>query len=346
MVGGDPDQMEQLAQLFDVEAHRIDTITKQLGSRLVTTPWVGHGADRFRSDWNRHHRGELAAARDYLHNARDTLLRQAAEQRHVSSSGGGSLSGAPLDLPGWFTAGLAAALGPNWRALLGSPPTVSQIVDVLRRAGQLEKFLAHPELTLSAQKEWGTFVQMGGSTHGVVGGASVDASGSVAFQAGAEAHGSAKFTPESIVLAGGASAGVMATAMGAASISRGPLGASVHGQVTAQARAYAEGSATLDKHGLKAQGEAGAMAGVSASAGADASVGGVGAGVGVTGYAGAGVMAKATAEVTAQHVEVTVKLGVALGLGAGANVHVDVQPDKVAHEVMGGAHALGHLLGI
>ena len=93
------------------------------------------------------------------------------------------------------------------------------------------------------------------------------------------------------MLAGGASAGVMATALAGASLSRGPLGAGVSGQVTGEVRAHAEGTATLGPDGAKVKAEAGAMAGVSASADASTHLSGVEAGAGVTAYAGAGIVA-------------------------------------------------------
>lgn len=334
MVGADPDALEELARQCDVAAQRIDTLTRQLNAKLVSTAWHGHGADRFRADWNRSHRTRLTSAAGFLHHARDTLRRQADEQRRASEGGGGRLGGAsPSGVPAWFAAGLAAALGPDWRSLVGTPPTVEQLVVVLRRAGQLEKFLEHPELSASGSKEWGVFRSAEKSGHLDLGGTSADAYLTGRIQAGAEAHGKASISADGVALVGGASAGVMATALAGASLSRGPLGAGVSGQVTGEVRAHAEGTATLGPDGAKVKAEAGAMAGVSASADASTHLSGVEAGAGVTAYAGAGISGKATAELTAHHMEMNVKLGVALGIGAGVNVHWSVDPVKVGTDL-------------
>jgi uncharacterized protein YukE len=334
MIGADPDALEELARQCDVAAQRIDTLTRQLNAKLVSTPWHGHGADRFRTDWNRSHRTRLASAAGFLHHARDSLRRQADEQRRASDGGGGRSGGfSPAGPPSWFLAGLVAALGPDWRRMVGSPPTVEQLVLVLRRAGQLEKFLQHPERVASGSREWGVFRTVGTSGHLDVGGTSVDGYANASFQAGAEVHGKASVSADGVVLAGGASAGVMASALAGASLSRGPLGVGVKGQVTGEVRAHAEGTAKVGPDGAKVQAEAGAMAGVSASADASAHLSGVEAGAGVTAYAGAGISGKATAELTAHHVEMNVKLGVALGIGAGVNVHWSVDPVKVGTDL-------------
>ena len=90
--GANPDQLDALAGQFRSAATLLAAAEKQLSAKLVSSPWRGAKADRFRADWSRRYRRDLAAARQFLATGETALRRNAQEQRAASNSRGGATS--------------------------------------------------------------------------------------------------------------------------------------------------------------------------------------------------------------------------------------------------------------
>jgi len=118
-VGANPEDLRRAAGLMASAAQRLEGISRQLTAMLMASPWSGPVADGFRTDWNRHHRGELAAAGGFLRHGHDTLRANADQQERTSASEGGIRLGGM-----WSAAQMDAVLGltlpAGVLALLGS----------------------------------------------------------------------------------------------------------------------------------------------------------------------------------------------------------------------------------
>lgn len=66
ILGGDPQQMQQLAQTFRTQAGAVDQLTGTINNTLNSTVWTGPAADRFRQEWETTFRTALARLQDAL----------------------------------------------------------------------------------------------------------------------------------------------------------------------------------------------------------------------------------------------------------------------------------------
>lgn len=97
MWGADADALDRLAREMHAAAMRLDTISKQITARLMSSAWEGTDADRFRADWSRRYRGQLRRSADFLRGSQGQLVGSAQSQRSASAAEGGSGPGGPLD---------------------------------------------------------------------------------------------------------------------------------------------------------------------------------------------------------------------------------------------------------
>jgi hypothetical protein len=102
MYGANPDQLDALAGQFRSAATLLAAAEKQLSAKLVSSPWHGPKADRFRADWSRRHRRDLAAARQFLAAGETALRRNAQEQRSASQASLDMRFGTALPVPRRF----------------------------------------------------------------------------------------------------------------------------------------------------------------------------------------------------------------------------------------------------
>lgn len=66
ILGGDPQQMHQLASTFRAEAGAVEQLTARIGASLGNTVWTGPAADRFRQEWETSFRQGLARLQQAL----------------------------------------------------------------------------------------------------------------------------------------------------------------------------------------------------------------------------------------------------------------------------------------
>lgn len=102
MYGADADVLERIGAQLEQAGIRLASGGRRLGSALDAAPWRGQGADRFRREFHSVHARTLAEAVAFLDTARETLLRNAQEQRDASdrSSTGRPIAGVTLRRPG------------------------------------------------------------------------------------------------------------------------------------------------------------------------------------------------------------------------------------------------------
>jgi hypothetical protein len=114
--GADADELERIAALLGHAAGVLDARRSTLNAHIHHAPWHGHEADRFRQSWDHQYSRSLVSAAAYLHSARATLTKNAAEQRAASSvdgaAGGSGRSGAA---PRPWPFGGAA---PSWKGIV------------------------------------------------------------------------------------------------------------------------------------------------------------------------------------------------------------------------------------
>lgn len=82
--GMDVEQVRRLADQLDAKANVINDIAAQLSNQLGSTDWRGPDSERFRSDWDSHHRSALNRVMQALQDAARTSRRNANEQEHAS----------------------------------------------------------------------------------------------------------------------------------------------------------------------------------------------------------------------------------------------------------------------
>lgn len=95
MVGSNPEELEALARTMRSAGRRLDATWQDVDALLRSVPWVGSGADTFRSDWHQYRRSSLAGVAELLVRAATTLDRNAADQLQASTAAGGSGWGGP-----------------------------------------------------------------------------------------------------------------------------------------------------------------------------------------------------------------------------------------------------------
>lgn len=113
--GSDPEQLDRLAQQLTDRAEDLDSIRGQLGLALHHGPWVGPDAERMRGEWDSSCVRILLNSADALRQAAVGARENAAQQRQVSDTDGGSgavtFSGVAAGVMGAGAVGAAAVAG-------------------------------------------------------------------------------------------------------------------------------------------------------------------------------------------------------------------------------------------
>ena len=120
MWGADADALEALARDMQNASNRLDSISRQLTARLMSSAWDGGDADRFRADWNRKYRGQLRGSVEFLRQAQGHLSASSASQRGASADDGGRLGGVSLTVLGGMVGGSIGAweAANDWRLVI------------------------------------------------------------------------------------------------------------------------------------------------------------------------------------------------------------------------------------
>lgn len=84
MVGADVEQLNQLSAQLNNKANDIQNVISQLTSAINSVEWKGNDANRFRSDWQGHHVGQLKQVVSALQTASQNAKRNAQEQQQAS----------------------------------------------------------------------------------------------------------------------------------------------------------------------------------------------------------------------------------------------------------------------
>ncbi|MFN8074051.1 MAG: hypothetical protein U0Q15_01365 [Kineosporiaceae bacterium] len=115
LVGADTAALAELGSRLEQSAAGLRDVAARLRAALHAAPWVGDGADRYRSDWDTTHSPALSAAADLMATAASTLHQEGGEQDEAGADRGGSFAGR---LPGrggttatWVTPDNTAAGG-------------------------------------------------------------------------------------------------------------------------------------------------------------------------------------------------------------------------------------------
>lgn len=111
--GADADELERIAALLGHAAGVLDARRSTLNAHVHHAPWHGHEADRFRQSWDHRYSRTLVSAAAYLHSARATLAKNAAEQRAASAVDGATGRWGPSPRPWPFGGG-----APSWKGIL------------------------------------------------------------------------------------------------------------------------------------------------------------------------------------------------------------------------------------
>jgi hypothetical protein len=95
--GADADELDRLAAAFRLAADELDADGGQLTRLLNNVTWMGDVATRFVGDWTGVRIPQIGLSTRFLREAADVLAANAADQRHVSGAGTGSIGSiAPL----------------------------------------------------------------------------------------------------------------------------------------------------------------------------------------------------------------------------------------------------------
>lgn len=100
MLGADPEQLRELANLFGESSALLDSSATRLHPAIMNARWGGPDADRFRNEWASRIRPQLGTVRDLLTGTSRELVTQAREQEDASAAydiGGGGVPGGPGD---------------------------------------------------------------------------------------------------------------------------------------------------------------------------------------------------------------------------------------------------------
>jgi len=91
--GANPDDLDHLAARFGQAASTVSSIQRSLNPQIMTAPWQGRSAERFRQNWNGQHRRAFTEAIAFLNKNNADLRRNAQEQRNASNAGGPAHTG-------------------------------------------------------------------------------------------------------------------------------------------------------------------------------------------------------------------------------------------------------------
>ena len=84
-LGADPDQLDQLAQVFTEESQKIEATISRITGQLGNTWWEGTDAVTFRDRWTSTHVPQLKQAVTALSEASAHCKQQASQQRETSA---------------------------------------------------------------------------------------------------------------------------------------------------------------------------------------------------------------------------------------------------------------------
>lgn len=107
--GASAEQLEAVAAALGEAADVIDHNRVRINNGVHQAPWRGSSADRFRRDWDAIYVRHLTSAAGFLHAARTTLMRNAAEQRQASGVSGASGPATRVPSSAVATAGLLSS---------------------------------------------------------------------------------------------------------------------------------------------------------------------------------------------------------------------------------------------
>lgn len=85
-VGMNIEEVRTLARQLQDRAGQIDQIMTQLTGQLGSTEWRGPDADRFRSEWDSHHRQALHRVSEALRSASQAANTNAAQQEQAANN--------------------------------------------------------------------------------------------------------------------------------------------------------------------------------------------------------------------------------------------------------------------
>ena len=91
--GADVGELRKLSQTLSQSADRIESLMGSVQSQLTSTKWTGPDANRYRSQWQSDSTAKLRSVASALRDASKVIARNATEQQHASSTGGGSIAG-------------------------------------------------------------------------------------------------------------------------------------------------------------------------------------------------------------------------------------------------------------
>lgn len=86
VLGMDPDAARQLAQSMTLAADAFDTASRQLTTKLDSTPWTGPDRNTFHGQWTGDGVTSIRRTVDMLRLYSDHLVRQADSQEQASNS--------------------------------------------------------------------------------------------------------------------------------------------------------------------------------------------------------------------------------------------------------------------
>jgi uncharacterized protein YukE len=136
MSGADADALERLGGEMERAGRRLNSGRTRLRRTIHSSPWSGASADRFRHEFDSVHSTAMAEAARFLDEARETLVRNAREQRTASGEGGSVRTAAPDRTPD-----RDRAADPARDLLLSLGLTAEQIDELLKRFGNITGIL-------------------------------------------------------------------------------------------------------------------------------------------------------------------------------------------------------------
>lgn len=110
--GADVEQLRQLGRDLTTQAEQLDATVARLNSKVLSVPWQGPDAERFRSDWSQRLSVSVKSVADILRDASSKSLANAVQQEQASG-----VSGAPSGLANGLSD--PGILGPRGAAVPG-----------------------------------------------------------------------------------------------------------------------------------------------------------------------------------------------------------------------------------
>ncbi len=111
MWGADSDALDTLARDMQNASDRLDSISRQLTARLMSSAWDGGDADRFRAEWNQKYRGQLRSSVQFLRQSQVHLSSSGAQQRAASAADSTTAAAGLSAIAATQTPGLGSARG-------------------------------------------------------------------------------------------------------------------------------------------------------------------------------------------------------------------------------------------